>query len=52
MVHSAAIWNDVLEAGTAEKKMNRGRLMVQSAAIWNDVLEVWTAEKIKNKQVA
>ena len=46
MVHSVAIWNDVLEVGTAKKFWKRGRLIAHSSAIWNDLLEVWTAEKI------
>ena len=52
MVHSVAIWNDVLEDGTVKIFLKRGRLTVHSSAIWNDNLEVSTAEKIRNKQVA
>ena len=46
IVHSAAIWNDVLEVETAKKIWKWARLIVHSSAIWNDVLGVWTAEKI------
>ena len=42
MVHSATIWNDVLEVGTANTFLKRGRLIVHSSEIWDDVLEVRT----------
>ena len=47
MVHSDAIWNDVLEIGTAVNFFwNQGPCMVHSDAIRNDVHEVETAETI------
>ena len=44
MVHSAAIWNHVLEVGTAKKCFKTRSLNCAFFAIYIDVLEVWTAE--------
>ena len=51
-MQSAAIWNDVWEAGTAKKILKTSSLNVAILRNLNDVLEVGTAEKIRNKQVA
>ena len=46
MVHSCPLGNNVLEVGTAEKKLKARRRMVHYDAILKDVLEVGTAENL------
>jgi len=46
-VPSGAIWNDVLEVGTADNILKAGtQKMVPSDASWNEYLECVTAERI------
>ena len=49
MVHSGPLWNNVLEVGTAEKKLKARGEMVHYDAIWKDVFEVGTADNFVKK---